>query len=140
MPLSQKQLGQTFQIGKVANKKKRKREREEGRQIPRLKPPQKGLAAELGKSCTEWGLGRDPEASLGVMPLFPGSLGGGAAGAGGAQPFLSLLEWLSFRVSQWVVSGFFWKKGWKTTGLPLGNGKTEVRWAWYQEANSRAKL
>lgn len=117
MLFSQKQLGQTFQIGKVEKNEKRAE-----RQIPRLKLPQKeGLAAEWGSlvCVTEWGQIRDAPASPGLMPLFPGSLAGwGHSRAAGAQPFRSLLEWLSFHVSQRAVrKGSFGKRA----GKPLAH-------------------
>lgn len=70
------------------------------------------------------GLGRDPEASLGVMPLFPGKPGSGRSWSrwGPAFPVSVGMAVLScFPVGS--EKGFFWKKGWKTTGLPLEMGK-----------------
>lgn len=112
MLLSQKQLGQTFQRGKVEKGEWRRR-----RQIPRLKPPQKeGLATELRKPCLDWqngGRAETRQPSPGLLALLPRSLDRAGVWPEQLAPSPScLLERLPFHVSQWGV--------WES--IPLENG------------------
>lgn len=78
-------------------------------------------------------------ASLGLMPLFPGRLGGQGLSQsrwGPALPVSAEMAILScFPVGG--EKGFFWKTGWKTTGPPLEMGKLKSDGAGTRKSTAR---
>lgn len=144
MLLSQKQLGQTFQRGKVEKGGWRRRRRA----VPRLKPPQKeGLVT--GLRSLVW-VGRmvagQRHRSVSTAPAPPSQepgQDGSVAGAGGTQPFLSAGEaaFSCFLVGC-VGKRSFGKRAGKpltsSTGPPLEMGK--LRSAGTRTRKSTAKL